>query len=65
MTPTRPDVQPTDLLSIVQASRALGVNRSTIYRWIESGKIKAKTRRHNLRVVIAGAEILRIYGATV
>lgn len=46
------------LYSIPQVAAYFEVSRSTIYRWIEDGKLKATTRRINNRQAVKGRELL-------
>ena len=39
-------------LTISQAAERLGVDRSTVHRWIEAGRLQAKGHRKQRRVLV-------------
>ena len=59
-----PDWQPVppDLITIAEASRRYGISRYTIYRWIETGLIRAWGRRTHIHV--SAAELMPPYQPT-
>lgn len=46
------------LYSIPQVAAYFEVSKSTIYRWIDEGKLKVVTRRINNRQAVKGRELL-------
>lgn len=65
MIATRPNVDYKGLYSQAQAARALGVDRHTISRYVKNGYIKVRVRRTDHKTVIAGSEILKVWGGMV
>jgi len=61
MTTSRPNIKPTDQFSLSETAVLLGVNRSTVYRWKDSGYLKTRKRRINKRPFVEGKEILKIF----
>ena len=61
MTPDRPDVLPTSRFSITDTAEKLGVDRRTIYRWINDRKIAVKYRKSNNLPYITGLEIVKVW----
>jgi predicted site-specific integrase-resolvase len=61
MTPNRPDVIHTSRFSITETAQKLGVDRRTIYRWIDDKKIAVKYRKSNNRPYITGLEIVKVW----
>ena len=46
--------------SITEAARALGVDRTSVHRWVKADKIKYGMHFVNGRVFIKGIELIRI-----
>nr|DAW60314.1 MAG TPA: helix-turn-helix domain protein [Caudoviricetes sp.] len=65
MTSTEPQVSLTGRYSPTHAAEILEISRSTLYRYIDDGKLKCKVRRSNNRQVIEGREILRLWKAEI
>lgn len=60
----KPKVSPSGRYTLLQAAKALELSKSTIYRMIGGGKIKATHRQSDNKQVIAGTEILRVWQQT-
>ena len=58
-----PVIEENGKYSLSQAAFVLGVNYSTIYRWIESGKLKCTTRKVNDKLIVRGSDLLKIINA--
>lgn len=64
MTAVLPDnLKPQGLYNESEAARLLGVNRSTLQRWRQAGKIKVRYRRINGLPVYRGADLIAKYNA--
>ena len=63
MTPNLDNIRKTGLYSTTQVEKILGVNRSTIGRWLQRGVIRCGYHRHNKRRFFEGAEIIRFFNA--
>lgn len=48
---------------MTQASAALGIDRSTLRRYVSDGKAKAVINKCNGRKMFYGHELIRIWGA--
>lgn len=59
-----PDVKPTSKYSISKTAELLGVDRSTIHRWIKQKKIKREYRQATESPVITGLEIIKCWNKT-
>lgn len=53
-------IDPKKYYSVSEAANALGVHRSTIWRWVSALKIRFKTKVVNSRKVIPGSELLKL-----
>ena len=60
-----PDIDPRGLYNQAQASKALGVNRHTIKKWVEAGVLPCKIRKVDLRGVIEGKELIKLWSKKV
>ena len=65
MTTTRPHVALDGQYSMAETASLLKVDPKTIYRWRQSGYLKAKKHRFNKRPFVLGRDILRIYDACI
>lgn len=63
MTALEPEVSLTGRYSIGEASKILGINRSTLRRYTNAGYIKCGFRRESARRFYLGSEILRFWRA--
>ena len=63
MTPALSNVVKGGRYSTTEASQILGVNRSTLGRWIERGMIRCGYRRHNHRRFFEGTELIRFFNS--
>lgn len=61
MIATRPTVEYTGNYTKAQAARALGVDRHTVARYINQGRIKTQVRKIDRKVIIKGSEILKAW----
>ena len=50
---------------MAETASLLKVDPKTIYRWRQSGYLKAKKHRFNKRPFVLGRDILRIYDACI
>lgn len=51
--------------SVTEAAKVMGVDRSTIRRWIEAGTMRCGYHRHNKRRFVTGEEIQRFFNAQI
>lgn len=65
MTNTRPNVNPAARYSVTEACAILGIHRNTLNRYLARGIIVYRIRKATGRKVIAGAEIIRLWNATI
>lgn len=49
--------------SVTETAKVMGVDRSTIRRWIECGKMRCGYRQCNKRRFVTGEEIQRFFNA--
>lgn len=61
MTTEMPQLSPNARLNTSQASRALGVDRSTLRRWEERGYIRARFNRDTGRAYWRGEDIVKLW----
>ncbi len=61
MIATEPQVSPSGLYELKAAAAALGIDRSTLSRAAQTGKIKYTIRRCNNRRAFHGNDILRYW----
>lgn len=61
ITSTEPQVALNGRYSVTEASRMLGIHRTTLNKYTEEGKIKCGFRRLNGRKFYEGREILRVW----
>nr|DAV83804.1 MAG TPA: helix-turn-helix domain protein [Caudoviricetes sp.] len=61
MTNEEPKVADAGRYTITETCKVLGINRNTLRRWLQAGKMKVKFRRIDNRKVIEGAEIKRAW----
>lgn len=59
----QPHVFPKAKYNMTQASAALGIDRSTLRRYVSDGKAKAVVNKCNGRKMFYGHELIRIWGA--
>jgi excisionase family DNA binding protein len=52
-------VGPHGLLNMTEAALALGMSRMHLYRLVQDGKVKAKTRRGSMRIPLSEVKRLR------
>ena len=64
MTTEEPKVCEFARYNISQVAKLLGVSRSTVYRFIEQGRVKTTIRKIDNRVVITGLEVQKAWRAT-
>lgn len=64
MTSLKPKVEPTGRYTIKQTAMHLEVDRRTIERYIEKGKLKAEYRKIDDKPFVTGLEIIRAWQAT-
>ena len=57
----RPNVEPKELYTIPEASRALGIDRRTLRRYTDSGAIVCHIRKADGRIVYYGESLLKCY----
>lgn len=65
MVQQEPKVIPTARYELRDASRALGIHKSTLLNWTKQGLIRAGVRKVNGRKCWLGSELLRCWRATV
>lgn len=63
MIPALNNISKTGRYSTTEAASLLGVNRSTLSRWLERGVIKCGYRRHNNRRFYEGSELIRFFNS--
>jgi predicted DNA-binding transcriptional regulator AlpA len=63
MTCTAPNVSKDGRYSITESAKALGIDRTTIYRYIRQKLIKFGVHKYNSRRFILGSELIRFWGA--
>lgn len=63
MTCVAPDVHRDGRYSITESAKALGIDRTTIYRYMEQKLIKFGVHKYNSRRFILGSELIRFWGA--
>ena len=51
--------------SVTETAKVMGVDRSTIRRWIECGQMRCGYRQHNKRRFVTGEEIQRFFNAQI
>lgn len=61
MRETEPQVTDAGRYPVGRAAELLGVSRSTITRWVTSGRINCGWNRVNCKKFITGAEIKRVW----
>lgn len=61
MTSERPNVTMDGLYSQSQVARALAIDRHTVKRYEDSGLLKFKVRKANLRKVTTGKQIIKCW----
>lgn len=61
MRETEPQVADSGRYPVGRAAELLGVSRSTITRWVTSGRINCGWNRVNCKKFITGAEIKRVW----
>lgn len=61
MNPDEPQVTDNGRYSVMETCRALGINRSTLRRWVNAGKIQCKFRKIDNRKVFEGREIKKAW----
>lgn len=64
MTTIEPKISPLARLELREAAEALGVNKSTILRWTRKGILRAGVKRSNCRKFWTGAELIRLWRAS-
>ena len=64
MTTEEPKVCEFARYNISQVAKLLGVSRSTVYRFIERGRMRTSIRKVDNRVVVTGLEIQKAWRAT-
>lgn len=57
----RPEVTATEIYTIPETCRLLGVDRRTLRRWTSAGSIACHIRRCDGRIVYVGADIAKCY----
>ncbi len=63
MSVTEPQVVDTARYGVMAASRALGINYTTLERWERNGIIRSEYRKADRRKVFCGHEIKRVWRA--
>lgn len=63
MTTEEPKVCEFARYNISQAAKLLGVSRSTVYHYIERGRLKTAIRKIDNRVIVTGLEIQKAWRA--
>lgn len=63
MTPNLDNIRKTGRYSTTEVEKILGVNRSTLGRWIQRGLIRCGYRRHNNRRFFEGTELIRFFNS--
>ncbi len=63
MTPNKPTIDLNGRYTVVQAAEILGVNRTTIWRWVKMGKLHPYVSKTNSRVRFKGQDIMHLWNA--
>ena len=63
MTQSLHEINVTAHYSTTEVAKLMGVDRSTIARWVERGMLKCGYRRHNHRRFYEGYELVRFLKA--
>ena len=58
----QPHVSPKAKYNMTQASAALGIDRSTLRRYVRNGKARTVVNKCNGRHMFYGHELIRIWG---
>ena len=61
MISTPPDIHPRGRYNSVQASKALGINRTTLNRWVKQGRIIPQPQKSSPRLIYLGKDLLAIW----
>lgn len=51
--------------AVCQVADIMGVDRSTVRRWIETKKLRCGYHRHNKRRFVTGAELTRFFNDSI
>ncbi len=60
MVTTVEHIKPNGKYTVLQAAKAMGVSRSTIYNWAKSGAILFKLGRTKRRQTITGSQLISL-----
>ncbi len=63
MKPNMPKIDPNGRYTVGQTAELLGVNRTTIWRWVKAGKLHPYVSRVNDRIRFKGQDILYLWNA--
>lgn len=58
---TPPDIPPTARLELREAAEALQVDKSTIQRWTNNGKLKYGIKKSNNRKYWLGSDLIKFW----
>ncbi len=58
MTQSKPKVEPDSRYSMTEAAKLLGVERHTVYRYMQNGSLKYRVRKSDNRKVTTGQWII-------
>ena len=61
MTNEEPKVADAGRYTMTETCKVLGIQRNTLRRWLQAGKIKDKFRRIDNRKVFEGSEIKKVW----
>ena len=61
----KPDVNPSDIYTITETCKALGVDRRTLHRWTSAGRIISHIRIADNRIVYRGEDIASCYSSII
>ena len=58
-----PDIPKKAKFSVKETAKILNVSKTSLYRYIKDGFIKANVRMFNNRIYFTGGEIMRFWGS--
>lgn len=57
----KPNIDPKKYYSVSQAADILGIHRTTLWRWVNSLRVRVTTRVVNNKKEFLGSELLKLY----